>query len=125
MRQVILSMKDFIFADAVAGALEREGFAVQTAASPDEIGLYCRLTSPYALLMEVTSHAPYTLPQRLEVRRRVAEQAPQCKVVLLVDENSEPALARQVRQAKKDGLIDQFIYSSISAAYLTALMDTL
>ena len=31
----------------------------------------------------------------------------------------------QVREAKKQGLIDQFIYGSISATYLAALMDTL
>ena len=50
---------------------------------------------------------------------------PDCKIVLVVDENSEKKLAEQVRQAKKDGLIDQFIYGSISANYLVALMDTL
>lgn len=45
--------------------------------------------------------------------------------MLVVDENSESELAEQVRQAKKDGLIDQFIYGSISAGYLVALIDTL
>ena len=43
----------------------------------------------------------------------------------MVDENSEAEVAEQVRRAKKDGRIDQFIYGSISAAYLVALMDTL
>ena len=50
---------------------------------------------------------------------------PYCKFVLEVDETSEPQIAEQVCQAKKDGLIDQFIYGSISANYFVALMDTL
>lgn len=120
-----MSMRDFVFADAVARELKRDNFSVQTTSSPDEIVQYCRLTLPYALLMEVTSYPMYTLADRLEVREKVKGDVPECKIVLLVDENSEAELAEQVKQAKKDGLIDQFIYGSISASYLTALIDTL
>jgi hypothetical protein len=42
-----------------------------------------------------------------------------------VDENAEKIVAKQVKQAKKDGLIDQFIYSSISATYLADIVDSL
>ena len=93
--------------------------------SPEEIVQYCRITTPYALLMEVTGYPPYLLTERLKTRREVKRDAPGCKIVLVVDENSESELAEQVRQAKKDGLIDQFIYGSISAGYLVALIDTL
>ena len=48
-----------------------------------------------------------------------------CKVVLLVDEKSDAALAAAVRQAKKDGLADNFIYGSVSPDYLAAVMDAL
>ncbi len=128
MRQVILSMKDYIFADAVAQALQgdRSGnFAVQKTQGPEEILQYCEITSPYALLMEVTSYPPYALSERLAIRNEVKKQNPDCKIVLLVDENSEREIAEQVRQAKKDGLIDQFIYGSTSASYLVAMMDAL
>lgn len=33
--------------------------------------------------------------------------------------------AKQVKQAKKDGLVDQFIYGSISASYLADIVDSL
>ena len=128
MRQVILSMKDYIFADAIAGALRKDpksDFAVQITCSPEEIVQYCRITAPYALLMEVTGYPPYQLAERLKTRAEVRRDAPGCKIVLVVDENSESELAQQVRQAKKDGLIDQCIYVSISAGYLVALIDTL
>ena len=36
-----------------------------------------------------------------------------------------PLCGRPGPADKKDGLIDQFIYGSISPAYLVALMDTL
>ena len=55
----------------------------------------------------------------------MAEFNPDCKIVLVVDENSEKEVAKEVRKAKKAGRIDQFIYGSISANYLVALMDTL
>lgn len=42
-----------------------------------------------------------------------------------LDDAEDTETARQVRQAKKEGLIDQFIYASVSASYLVALMDTL
>ena len=68
---------------------------------------------------------PYEMEERLKIRNAVKNVHPDCKVVLVVDENSEKEAAARVRQAKKDGLIDQFIYGSTSPAYLVALMDTL
>jgi N12 class adenine-specific DNA methylase len=55
----------------------------------------------------------------------VKEKNPECKIVLVVDENAEKEVAKQVKQAKKDGLIDQFIYGSISATYLADIVDSL
>ena len=37
----------------------------------------------------------------------------------------DAALATAVRQAKKDGLVDNFIYGSVSPDYLATVMDTL
>ena len=128
MRRVILNMKDYIFADAVASTLRKDpksDFAVQTTRSPEEIVQYCRITTPYALLMEVTGYPPYLLTERLKTRQEVKRDAPGCKIVLVVDENAEKKLADKVRQAKKDGLIDNFIYCSISATYLSAVIDAL
>ena len=65
------------------------------------------------------------LAARRTLRDAIKEKSPGCKVVLVVDENSEKEVAEEVREAKKAGRIDQFIYGSISANYLVALMDTL
>lgn len=128
MRRIIINMKDYVFADAVAQSLRadpRGDFTVQNAASPEEVWQYSRLCEPFAVLLEVTRYPSYGLEERLELRNQIKAVDPDCRIVLMVDENSEEEMALQVRQAKKEGLIDQFIYASVSASYLVALMDTL
>jgi len=61
----------------------------------------------------------------MKIRDAVKARNPRCKVVLVVDENTEQKLADRVRQAKKSGLIDNFIYGSVSATYLSAVIDAL
>ena len=75
--------------------------------------------------MEVTGYTPWKLCERMKIRDAVKVQNPECKIVLIVDENAEKEAARQVKKAKKDGLIDQFIYGSISATYLADIVDSL
>ena len=127
MRRVVVDMQNYLFADAVAQALKRtdSDFDVRMSESPDKTAELCGLCEPYALLMEVTGYMPWKLEERLKIRNEVKQLKPYCKIVLIVDENAEKTLARRVLQSKKDGLIDNFIYSSVSAAYLSAVVDTL
>ena len=127
MRRIVVDMQNYLFADAIAQALKRadSDFDVRMSESPDKTAELCSLCEPYALLMEVTGYTPWKLDERLKIRNEVKQLKPYCKIVLIVDENAEKTLARRVLQAKKDGLIDNFIYSSVSAAYLSAVVDTL
>ena len=128
VRRVVVNMKNYIFADAIAQSLQADkhcDFCVQRAATPEEARQYAQLCEPYAVLMEVNGYPPYVLEERLKIRDAAKAANPDCKVVFVVDENSEEAVAERVREVKKKGLIDQFIYGSISANYLVALMDTL
>ena len=61
----------------------------------------------------------------MKIRDEVKAYSPDCRIVLVVDENTEKKLADKVRLAKKDGLIDNFIYGSVSATYLSAVIDAL
>ena len=56
---------------------------------------------------------------------QTAAVCPHCKTVLLVDEAEYPELATAVCLAKKDHIVDDFVYASVSPAYLSAMMDTL
>ena len=127
MRRVVIDMQNYLFADAIALALKNadSDFDVRRSENPENTVDLCRLSVPYALLMEVTGYSPWRLEERMIIRNEVKHLTPHCKIVLIVDKNAERPLARRVLQAKKDGLIDNFIFGSVSAEYLTAVVDTL
>lgn len=126
LQRLVINMQNFVFGEAIERALQAEGsFSVTTVEKPTDVAKECRLTAATALLMEVTGYTPWLLKERLIIRDQVKAEDPNIKIVLLVDENSEKKAAKKVKQAKKDGLIDQFIYGSTSASFLAALMDTL
>ncbi|MDD6042136.1 MAG: hypothetical protein PUB87_00095 [Eubacteriaceae bacterium] len=127
MRRIVVDMQNFLFADAIAQTLRSadSDFDVRKSESPDKTVELCSICEPYALLMEVTGYTPWKLEERLKIRDELKQIHPHCKIVLIVDENAEKKLAALVLQAKKDGLIENFIYSSVSAAYLSAVIDTL
>lgn len=128
MRTVIVNMKDYIFSDAVSKALRSDpscDFNVLRASSSSELLNCVAQSDPFAVLMEVNEMPPYTFDERLKTVDLIKGNCPKCKVVFVVDENSEKGVAANVREAKKAGIIDQFIYGSVSADYLIALTDTL
>lgn len=127
MRRILINMQNVLFSNAIAETLRRSGNELDPymVDSPDKVIDDCKWIAPYALLMEVTGYTPWKLEERMKLRGAVKQTYPDCKVVLIVDENAEKAIAREVKQAKKDGLIDQFIYGSISATYLADIVDSL
>ena len=127
MRRVLINMQNALFCNAISETLRRSENELDpyTVDSPDRVIEDCKWIDPYALLMEVTGYTPWKLEERMKIRDAVKAMYPTCKVVLIVDENAEKAIARKVKQAKKDGLIDQFIYGSISATYLADIVDSL
>ena len=113
MRRVVVDMQNALFADAIAMALRNfdSDFEVYQSESPVKTTDMCVFTEANILIMEVTAY--------------MKAQSSGCKIVLVVDENTEKKLADKVRQAKKDGLIDSFIYGSVSSTYLSAVIDAL
>lgn len=127
MRRIVLDMQYVMFAEAISQTLEKNepDFAVCFAETPAETAALCRSSRAWALIMEVTASRPRRLEERIRIRDDVKAFLPDCRIALLVDENADRELAAAVRQAKKDGLIDNFIYGSVSPAYLMAVIDTL
>lgn len=127
MRRVVVDMQNTLFADAIATALRDfdSDFEVFQSESPDKTLDVCADAEANILIMEVTAYMPWKLEERMKIRNEVKKCDPECKIVLVVDENTEKRLADKVRRAKKDGLIDNFIYGSVSATYLSAVIDTL
>lgn len=127
MRRVVIDMQNTLFADAVAEALRRfdSDFDPVMSESPDKTLALCNAVLANILIMEVSAYAPWKLEERMKIRDELRKIDPNCKIVLVVDENTEKKLADRVRQAKKDGLVDNFIYGSISSTYLSAVIDAL
>lgn len=127
MRRIVINMQNSLFCNAISETLRISGneLSPYSVDSPDNVLDECKWLVPYALLMEVTGYSPWRLCERMKIIDSVRMQMPECKIVLIVDENAEKELAKEVRQAKKDGLIDQFIYGSISATYLADIVDSL
>lgn len=75
-------------------------------------------------MMEVTEYSPWKLTERMKILEKLKPKLPECKIVFVVDENTSKTLTDNVRQAKKDGIIDQFLYGSVSSDYLVAAIDS-
>ena len=127
MRRIVIDMQNVLFADAVAEALRNFDSDLEPvmSESPDKTLSLCDAVLANVLIMEVTAYTPQKLEDRMKIRDELRKRNPDCKIVLVVDENTDKKLADRVRQAKKDGLIDNFIYGSISSSYLSAVIDAL
>ncbi|WP_288619331.1 hypothetical protein [Eubacterium ramulus] len=120
MQKIVVDMQNYLFADSVAAAFKNSDYDIDVvrAESPMNTVELCRLYKPFVLIMEVTGYTPWLLCERLKLRDKVKTVCPECKIALIVDSNSEKQAAKDIRDAKKNGLIDQFFYGSMTAEYL-------
>ena len=82
----------------------------------------CMAVSADIVLLEVAFPVGFTVEERIKQASLLRQQMPACRIVFLCDENSTPELARKVAVAKKDGLIDDFLFSSVGERYLVAIL---
>ena len=127
MRRIVLDMMGGLLAEAVMQSLARydPDFLVYRSSNPEETLALCRTCRAIVLVMEVIRQGIWKLSERLKLCNAVKQLGWVCKVLLLVDENADELLASEVRQAVKDQLVDNFIYASVSPAYLAGVIDTL
>ncbi len=120
MQKIVVDMQNYLFADSVATAFKNSDYDIDVvrAESPEDTVELCQVYKPYVLVMEVTGYTPWMLCERLKLRDEVKAVCPDCKIALIVDSNTEKQAAKAIRDAKKDGIIDQFFYGSMTAEYL-------
>ncbi len=85
----------------------------------------CVVAGADVLLAEVRHYSPYTVGDWLTRFEEIRKQLPRCKIAFVVDENSSPKVAEEVKQAKSKGLIDTFFYGTVSGEYVTAVIGSL
>ena len=120
MHKIVVDMQSFLFADSVAMAFKNSDYEIDVvrAESPKDTVELCQVYKPSVLVMEVTGYTPWKLCERLRLRDAVKASCPDCKIALIVDSSTEKQAAKDIRDAKKNGLIDQFFYGSMTAEYL-------
>ena len=127
MREILLDMQSGLFAKAIQRTLSQEldDYQVIISEHPDKTVQRCKTFKPYALLMEATGYTPWMLEERLAIRDKVKKIDPDCKIVILVDDQADNELAEKVKEAKRDGLIDAFLFGTVTEQYMAAVMDSL
>ena len=120
MQKIVVDIQNFLFADSIAAAFRNSDYDIDVvrAETPNDTVELCQMYKPFVLVMEVTGYTPWLLCDRLRLRDEVKSVCPDCKIALLVDSNTEKQAAKDIRDAKKNGIIDQFFYGSRTSEYL-------
>ena len=128
MRRIVVSIQNGLLAEAIINLLKQSGEFLPIRAvdnGKNRLVSTCVTCMPDIVLME-TSHAPdNTLEKRLDQVGQIRRMVSNCKAVLLCDENTSPQIAKELIEAKKEGKIDAFFYSSITGKYLIAALYAL
>lgn len=127
MKKVITNICNSLMAMSITDILQETGaFSVcPVDGCRDDLAAECKAASADIALLEVAYNPGFTVDERLRDVFLIRRTASGCKVLLMCDDNSAPDLARRVVQAKRDGLIDDFVYSSVSEGYLVAMLDSM
>ena len=84
----------------------------------------CKTHRPDVLLMEVKAYSPWMFKERMAIRDKVKRNTESCRVILFVDDDTDEDLTEKVRQAKREGLIDAFLFGSVSENYFASVIDS-
>ena len=129
MKKIVVSIGNGLLAEAITQMLTDSGefqpFRLPVGTKKNDIVDQCEMLSAETLIAEVSYANGTTIGARIAEVKELRKKLPNCKIVLLCDENSAPDIAREVMNAKKDGLIDTFFYSSVTTKYLSAALYSL
>ena len=128
MKKVLVSIRNGLMSEAIVRALKAYGdFSPCQFASGTGSNLFGTGETEDAdiVLMEISYLPGTTVEARLNDIGQIRSNNPKCKVAVLCDDNAAPELAHKVTQLKKDRLIDNFFYTSVTANYLTSTLAAL
>ena len=126
MRKIVLDIQSSIHAHTMERMLmqELDDCQVVISESPDSTAEWCKTHRPDVLLMEVKMFSPWMFSERMAIRDKVKRSTENCRVVLFVDDESKKNLTEEVQQAKRKGLIDAFLFDSVSENYFASVIDS-
>jgi len=129
MTNIVINIQNGLLAEAITSMLYDSGefqpYRVDIGNKKNGLVDNCEMLSADIVVAEVSYTNATSVEARLREAKELRRRLPSCKIVLLCDENSAPNIARDVALIKKDGYIDNFFYSSVTAKYLLAALSAL
>lgn len=126
MKNIVISSPNTLFSSGLSLFLEKDPhFFVIREDRLEQLKTTCLVFSSDVLIAEVRHYPPYTVNNWLQRMDEIRENLPQCKIALLVDENSHPEVAEEVKDAKQQELIDAFFYGTVSGEYMAAVIESM
>ncbi|WP_337790252.1 hypothetical protein [Ruminococcus bicirculans (ex Wegman et al. 2014)] len=125
-KRIILDIQSDIHAHTMERMLMQklDDCQVVISESPDATAEWCKTHRPDVLLMEVKAYSPWMFKERMAIRDKVKRNTESCRVILFVDDDTDEELTEKVRQAKREGLIDAFLFGSVSENYFASVIDS-
>lgn len=126
MKKIVLDIQSGIHAHNMERMLmqELEDCQVIVSESPNSTPEWCKAHKPDVLLLEIKAFSPWMFSERMKIRDKVRQNAENCRIILFVDDESDAELTEKVRQAKRDGRIDAFLFGSVSENYFASVIDS-
>ena len=126
MKKIVLDIQSDIHAHTMERMLMQklDDCQVVISESPDSTAEWCKTHRPDVLLMEVRAFSPWMFSERMTIRDKVKSSTETCRIILFVDDESDGELTEKVRQAKREGLIDAFLFGSVSENYFASVIDS-
>ena len=126
MKKIVLDIQSDIHAHTMERMLMQklDDCQVVISESSDTTAEWCKTHRPDVLLMEVKAYSPWMFEERMAIRDKVKRNTENCRVILFVDDDTDEELTEKVRQAKREGLIDAFLFGSVSENYFASVIDS-
>lgn len=126
MRKIVLDIQSSIHAHNMERMLmqELDDCQIVISEAPDSTPEWCKMHQLDVLLMEVKAFSPWMFSERMAIRDKVKRITKNCRVVLFVDDESNKNLTEEVQQAEREGLIDAFLFDSVSENYFASVIDS-
>lgn len=126
MKHIVVSIPNTLLSGGLSLYLRREPeFQVFQDDRAEQIAESCIAAKADVLLAEARHYPPFTVSDWLTRCQELRKTLPRCKLALVVDENTSPQVAEEVKQARSRGLIDAFFYGTVSGEYVTAVIGSL
>jgi hypothetical protein len=126
LKNIIVSIPNTLLSGGLSMYLKKEcEFHILQEDRLEQLMGTCMAVNADVLLAEVRHYPPHTVADWLDRSFELKRKLPCCKIAFLVDENSNPLVAEEVKEAKLEGHIDAFFYGTVSGEYVAAVISSL